>query len=173
MTDVNVANRKSGAPLLYLRDEALREGIELLFYAYRDFTGEPDTLLAELGYGRAHHRAIHFVGRNPGLPVSDLLKILKITKQSLSRVLKELVQSGYIAQEPGREDRRQRLLTLTTKGKALEERLSRPQRERFARAYREAGPEAVAGYRKVLLGLINADDRAQILKSLELPEDGS
>lgn len=167
MTDVNLASRKSGAPLLYLRDEALREGIELLFYAYRDFTGEPDTLLAELGYGRAHHRAIHFVGRNPGLPVSELLKILKITKQSLSRVLKELVQSGYIAQETGKEDRRQRLLTLTAKGKALEERLSRPQRDRFARAYREAGPEAVAGYRKVLLGLINEEDREQILKSLD------
>jgi len=154
-------------PLLYLRDEELRQGIELLFYAYRDFTADPDEILAEIGYGRAHHRVIHFVGRNPGMTVSDLLAILRITKQSLSRVLKQLVEDGYIHQRTGTRDRRQRLLTLTEKGAALEKRLSEPQRARFARAYREAGPEAVAGFRSVLLGLINPNDRERILKSFE------
>ena len=142
-----------------LNDEDLREGIELLFYGYRDFTGEADLQLAELGLGRAHHRAIYFIGRNPGLKVGELLGILKITKQSLSRVLQELVVKGFVAQQPGPTDRRQRRLTLTEAGRTLEHRLTERQRERFARAYRLAGADAVAGFRKVLLGLI--DDMEQ------------
>lgn len=154
------------ANLLYLRDEELRQGIELLFYGYRDFTSDPDAILRKFGYGRAHHRVIHFVGRNPGLTVAELLKILRITKQSLSRVLKQLVADGYIDQKQGTEDRRQRLLTLTPAGEQLEHDLSEPQRARMARAYKEAGPEAVAAFRKVLAHLINEDDRADVLNSI-------
>jgi DNA-binding MarR family transcriptional regulator len=166
MTDVKYADPATGAHLRYLRDEELRQGIELLFFAYRDFTSDPDRILGELGFGRAHHRALHFIGRHPGLSVAELLAILRITKQSLSRVLKQLVAEGYVVQEQGRRDRRQRLLRLTPKGEALEQRLSAPQRERVARAYREAGAEAVSGYRKVLLGLLDAEERDAVLNLL-------
>lgn len=158
----------AGGPtnLLFLRDEELRQGIELLFYGYRDFTSDPDEILKRFGYGRAHHRVVHFIGRNPGLTVAELLGILRITKQSLSRVLKQLVEDGYVEQTPGTEDRRQRLLTLTQSGLALERELAEPQLARMARAYREAGPEAVAGFRQVLAGLINEDDRDAVLSSI-------
>jgi DNA-binding MarR family transcriptional regulator len=106
---------------------------------------------------------IYFVGRNPGITVSELLGILKITKQSLSRVLSQLVREDFITQKPGTRDRRQRLLELTPKGVELEKQLSRNQRERIARAYREAGAEAVEGYRKVILGMINEEDRRKFL----------
>ena len=144
---------------LFLREEELRQGMELLFFAYRDFTGEPDAILARYKFGRAHHRVIYFVGRRPGMTVSNLLGILRITKQSLSRVLGQLVRDGFILQKPGLEDRRQRLLHLTDKGAALERALSEDQRRRISRAYREAGAEAVDGFRKVLLGMINEADR--------------
>ena len=154
MTDV-----KSGINPLFLRDEELRQGMELMFYAYRDFTAEPDEILSQFQFGRAHHRVIYFVGRNPGITVSDLLGLLKITKQSLSRVLGQLVREGFITQRPGQRDRRQRLLELTPVGADLERRLSESQRKRIAAAYREAGAEAVEGYRKVILGMINDNDR--------------
>jgi DNA-binding MarR family transcriptional regulator len=166
MADVISPAAKLAPNPIFLRDEDLRQGIELLFYAYRDFTGEPDAILAKLGLGRAHHRAIYFVGRHAGITVSELLAILKITKQSLSRVLGQLVREGYIQQRPGKRDRRQRLLELTDKGKDLERQLTRTQRERIARAYREAGAEAVAGYRKVLLGLVDEAERRKILARL-------
>ncbi len=154
MTDV-----KTGVNPLFLREEDLRQGMELLFYAYRDFTAEPDAILAKYRFGRAHHRVIHFVGRNPGITVSELLGILKITKQSLSRVLSQLVREEFIVQKAGPRDRRQRLLDLTPKGIEIERRLSESQRARIASAYREAGAEAVEGYRKVLMGMINAEER--------------
>ncbi len=125
---------KSGANLLFLREEELRQGIELLFYAYRDFTAEPDAMLASYGFGRAHHRVIYFVGRHPEMTVSELLGILKITKQSLSRVLGQLVRQGFITQRTGQRDRRQRLLALTPKGVELERQLSENQRARVAKA---------------------------------------
>lgn len=156
MTDI-----KTGINPLFLREEELRQGIELLFFAYRDFTAEPDAILAEYGFGRAHHRVIYFVGRNPGMTVSELLAILKITKQSLSRVLSQLVAEGFITQRPGLRDRRQRLLELTEKGIELERQLTERQRARIANAYREAGAEAVEGYRKVMLGLVEESDRAR------------
>lgn len=158
--------RPSGPNLLFLRDEDLRQGIELLFYAYRDFTGEADVILQAKGYGRAHHRVIHFVHGNPGMTVAELLAILQITKQSLSRVLKQLVEDGIVVQEQGRSDRRQRLLYLTDKGVALEKEVSAPQRDRFARAYRDAGADAVEGFRKVLTGLIDEDDRDKIVAAI-------
>lgn len=136
--------------------------MELLFFAYRDHTAQPDRMLKELGYGRAHHRVIFFVGRYPGMPVSELLSILAITKQSLSRVLGQLVEDGYIVQKPGREDRRQRLLELTERGRALERSLIQEQLQRIARAYRAAGAEAVEGFRTVLLGMVNEGDRARL-----------
>jgi len=105
---------------LFLRDEELRQGIELVFYAYRDFTAEPDAILSRYKFGRAHHRVIYFVGRNPGITVSELLDILRITKQSLSRVLSQLVREGFVTQQPGPRDRRQRLLELTPAGNELE-----------------------------------------------------
>jgi len=152
---------------LFLRDEELIKGIELLFYAYRDFTSDPDEILKKYRFGRAHHRVVHFVGRNPGITVADLLAILKITKQSLSRVLGQLVDDGFIRQEKGSRDRRQRLLYLTDRGETLFEELSRPQRARVARAFREAGADAVAGYRKVLIGLLERDERPAILASID------
>ena len=158
-----MADDKPGASLPFPAEEDLpegdlRQGIELLFYAYRDFTAEPDAILAEICFGRAHHRVIYFVGRHPRMSVSELLAILQITKQSLSRVLSELVTKGFIHQRPGREDRRQRLLELTAKGVELERRLSENQRARIARAYREAGAEAVEGFRRVMLGIITGEE---------------
>jgi len=153
---------KSPANPLFLREEELRQGIELLFYAYRDFTAEPDEMLAHYGFGRAHHRVIYFVGRYPEMTVTQLLGILRITKQSLSRVLSQLVRQGFITQRAGERDRRQRLLELTQKGIELERALSENQRARVANAYKEAGAQAVEGFRKVMLGIIGSpDDRAK------------
>lgn len=154
MTDV-----KPGGNLLFLREEELRQAIELLFFAYRDFTAEPDLLLAEQGLGRAHHRAIYFIGRQPGVTVSELLAILGITKQSLARALQQLIAEGFVVQTTGIRDRRQRLLELTAKGVALERQLTERQRQRVAKAYREAGPVAVEGFRKVMVELIDPRDR--------------
>jgi DNA-binding MarR family transcriptional regulator len=150
---------KPGTNLLFLRDEDLRQGIELLFFAYRDFTAEADSILAKQKFGRAHHRVIYFVGQYPGISVGDLLGILSITKQSLSRVLRQLVDDGYIDQQPGKSDRRQRLLTLTEKGRDLERLLTSEQRARIANAYKHAGAEAVEGFRKVMLGIMEKSAR--------------
>ena len=136
----------------------MRDGIELLFFAYRDFTAEPDAILEEYGFGRAHHRVVHFVGRHPQMTVGELLEILRITKQSLNRVLGQLLRQGFIVQHRGVVDRRQRLLELTEGGRELERRLSEPQRARVAAAYRKAGAQSVEGFRKVLLGIIAAEE---------------
>ena len=159
---VNMTDVKSAANPLFLRDEELRQGMELLFYAYRDFTAEPDAILARQGLGRAHHRVVYFVGRYPDISVSELLNILRITKQSLSRVLGELVRQAFIVQRQGTRDRRQRLLRLTVKGEALERQLSENQRRRIARAYRQAGAQAVEGFCTVLLGVMDGDHRANL-----------
>lgn len=150
---------KAGANLLFLREEEIRAAQDLLFFAYRDFTGAADQILEEMGLGRAHHRALHFIGRNPSIAVSDLLGILRITKQSLARVLNELVERDLVAQAQGHADRRQRLLTLTQAGQALERRLYERQRDRLASAYREAGSAAVEGFRRVMRGIM--DDNAR------------
>jgi DNA-binding MarR family transcriptional regulator len=149
---------KSRANPHYLNEDQVRQGIELLFFAYRDFTAEPDAILARYDFGRAHHRVIHFVGRHPQMTVSELLGILGITKQSLNRVLGQLVRQGFVVQRPGARDRRQRLLELTPQGRELESQLSAPQRARIANAYRHAGAQAVAGFRAVLLGVIAAEE---------------
>lgn len=144
------------------RDAELRQAVELLFFAYRDFTGEADEILAEYGFGRAHHRAIYFIGCNPDISVSNLLAILKITKQSLSRVLGQLVAEGYVHQQSDPTDRRRRMLSLTDIGRQLETRLSRCQCRRIAAAYEQSGAAAVDGFRTVLRQIIDAPDRHRV-----------
>lgn len=152
----------AGSSLLFLREEEIRLAQDLLFFAYRDFTGAADAILIELGLGRAHHRALHFIGRNPGIAVGDLLGILRITKQSLARVVATLVAKGHVIQTPGRADRRQRLLELTAQGAALERRLFERQKERIIGAYREAGAPAVEGFRRVMRGIMDKSARAYV-----------
>ncbi len=144
---------RAGASPLFLRDEDLRQGLDLLFFAWRDLAAEADAALEKEGLGRAHHRALYFIGRNPGLSVGDLMAILGITKQSVGRVLKELTAKGLMRQTVGSEDRRERRLALTEAGQALEQALTGPQRALMANAYRAAGAEAVSGFRTVLTGL--------------------
>ncbi len=138
--------------------------IELLFFAYRDFVGDPDEVLAKLGFGRAHHRVLHFVNRNPGMKVAELLDVLKITKQSLGRVLKQLIDEGYVVQKAGANDRRQRLLYATPAGEALATKLVGLQTERIARVLAELGPDAREAARRFLAGMIDAQDRDRVLR---------
>jgi DNA-binding MarR family transcriptional regulator len=140
--------------------------IELLFFAYRDFVGDPDQVLAKLGFGRAHHRVLHFVNRNPGMKVADLLDVLNITKQSLGRVLKQLVDQGYIVQREGAVDRRQRLLYLTVAGGALAMKLAGLQTARIARVVAELGPGGREAARRFLAGMIDAKDRNRVLRMI-------
>ncbi len=138
--------------------------IELLFFAYRDFVGDADEVLHRIGFGRAHHRVLHFVNRNPGMKVADLLDILNITKQSLGRVLKQLVDQGYVVQKEGAQDRRQRLLYVTPKGEALALKLSGLQTERIKRAFGELGPGAHEAAGRFLTAMIDADNREGVLR---------
>src|SRR6266571_8560315 len=140
-------------------NEPIWDVIELLFFAYRDFIGDPDDVLAKLGFGRAHHRVLHFVNRNPGMKVAELLSILKITKQSLGRVLKQLVDEGYVEQRAGANDRRQRLLFVTPKGEALAMQLTGLQTARISKALSELGNDAHDGARRFLIAMINAKNR--------------
>ncbi|SNR55053.1 MarR family winged helix-turn-helix transcriptional regulator [Paracoccus sediminis] len=159
-----------GDDLLFLTDDKLRRGIEAMFFAYRAFTADPDLILADLDYGRAHHRALHFIHRDPGLTVTSLLAVLGVTKQSLNRVLRALIDDGLVESRVGRRDRRERLLFLTEKGAALERRLSEAQRARMRQAYRSAGPQAVAGFRQVLEAMMDPETRAQYQSMKDLPE---
>lgn len=143
-------------------DRAVRLAQDLLFFAYRDFTNAADVLLEELGLGRAHHRALHFIGRNPGITVSELLGILRITKQSLARVLGDLIALGHVSQAPDGADRRQRLLTLTPEGAQLEQRLFARQKARLALAFQEAGPAAFAGFQAVLRAIMEPAARGLV-----------
>jgi DNA-binding MarR family transcriptional regulator len=138
--------------------------IELLFFAYRDFVNEPDDALAKLGFGRAHHRVLHFVNRSPGMKVAELLDILKITKQSLGRVLKQLIDQGYVVQREGANDRRQRLLYVTPKGETLAMKLFALQSGRIARALAELGPDARDAASRFLVAMIDIDNREGVLR---------
>jgi DNA-binding MarR family transcriptional regulator len=153
-----------GEGLLFLTDDQLRKGIEAMFFAYRAFTADPDRILAEHDYGRAHHRALHFIHRSPGTTVNNLLAVLGVTKQSLNRVLRTLIEDGHVESRVGREDRRERHLHLTPKGEALERALSGAQRARMRAAYRAAGPDAVAGFRKVLEAMMDGETRRHYLR---------
>ncbi|MEM7490687.1 MAG: MarR family transcriptional regulator [Pseudomonadota bacterium] len=145
--------------LLFLTDEQLRRSIEAMFFAYRGFTADPDRILATRSYGRAHHRAIHFIHRSPGTTVNNLLAILGVTKQSLNRVLRTLIEDGLVESRVGTRDRRERHLTLTEAGAELEAELSSAQRVRMRAAFREAGPGAVAGFRTVLEHMMDPEQR--------------
>ena len=150
-----------GESLLFLTDENLRKGIEAMFFAYRGFTADPDRILADMDYGRAHHRAVHFINRSPGTTVGNLLTILGVTKQSLNRVLRTLFEDGLVEARVGKQDKRERHLYLTEKGRALERALSDAQRARMRAAYRAAGPTAVQGFRTVLEAMMDAEQRRQ------------
>jgi len=143
--------------LLFLTDEQLRKGIEAMFFAYRGFTADPDRILDHYDYGRAHHRALHFINRFPGTTVNNLLAILGVTKQSLNRVLRTLIGDGLVESHVGTRDKRERHLYLTDRGAELERELSDAQRRRMRAAYRKAGPEAVAGFRQVLEAMMDPE----------------
>ncbi len=156
---MNDGRAPGGQELLFLTDEQLRKGIETMFFAYRGFTADPDRILDEQGYGRAHHRAVHFISRSPGTTVNNLLNILGVTKQSLNRVLRTLIEDGLVESRVGTRDKRERNLHLTETGETLERALSDAQRERMRAAYREAGPEAVQGFRAVLEAMMDPELR--------------
>lgn len=175
MTDVNIASlpdeataaRVGGSSALLTAPVSVADKpeialIELLFYAYRDFVSDPDAVLVDYQFGRAHHRVLHFVDRHPGMPVADLLDILKITKQSLGRVLKELIDTGFIEQVPGPVDRRQRLLYPTQKGRALSARLTEPQARRIQAALAALDPAGRAGAERFLRLMIDAAERDKV-----------
>lgn len=159
MSDVNTTEPRPLASPLYLRDEELKQGVDLLFAAFSAVFAEGETRLREAGLGRAHRRALYFIARNPGLTVAQLLSVLKITKQSLARVLNDLLDAGYVERKPAAKDRRMRQLRLTEKGAALEAALWETQRPLLVRAFRDAGPEAVAGFRHVLTALSSPPGR--------------
>ena len=141
--------------------------IELLFFAYRDFVGDADEVLAEFGFGRAHHRVLHFVNRNPGMKVAELLDILKITKQSLGRVLKQLLDEGYVEQKEGVTDRRQRLLYVTAKGNGLALRLARLQAARIGRALASISTADRDTVRRFLIAMLDPDQRDGVVRLIE------
>lgn len=169
MADINIAG-PAGESVRIAADpprhpqEPIWDVIELLFFAYREFVGDPDEVLATFGFGRAHHRVLHFVNRHPGMRVADLLDLLKITKQSLGRVLKQLIDQGYVLQKAGANDRRQRLLYVTPKGEALALRLAGLQTARIASALADLGPGAHEAARRFLAAMIDAPDRADVLR---------
>jgi DNA-binding MarR family transcriptional regulator len=173
MTDINtrandappaIESELDGSPEI---DGATVELIELLFFAYRDFVSDPDKILKDYGFGRAHHRVIHFVGRHPGICVAELLDILRITKQSLGRVLRQLIDTGHVRQVAGETDRRQRLLYLTQRGQELHERLMAPQAARVRAAIAAGGLDSGSASRDLLFRLVDAGDRSHVLALLD------
>jgi DNA-binding MarR family transcriptional regulator len=165
MADINLAGK--------IDDNETVALIELLFFAYRDFVSDPDAVLDQLSFGRAHHRVVHFVGRDPGMTVAQLLDILRITKQSLSRVLKDLIDQGYIYQLEGETDRRQRLLHLTPAGEDLRQRLMAPQMSRIRRAIAEASPHESGRMREIFYHLISPENREDVAAWIDKPGEKS
>ncbi len=168
MADINVTAKAAAANAGLSERPAGGEPrwdiIELLFFAYRDFVGDPDEVLSKFGFGRAHHRVLHFINRNPGMKVADLLDILNITKQSLGRVLKQMVDQGFVLQKEGAQDRRQRLLYVTPKGEALALKLANLQTARITRAFGELGPGAHDAARRFLTAMIDSENREGVLR---------
>jgi DNA-binding MarR family transcriptional regulator len=176
MTDINSSDppsdrnlSESSGPLAARSGEFRWDVIELLFFAYRDFVGDADHELEAFGFGRAHHRVMHFVHRYPGLKVADLLDVLRITKQSLGRVLKQLLDEGYIVQRTGNNDRRQRLLFATAKGEALVGKLAGLQTDRINRAMRDIDPAGADAVRHFLRAMIDHDDPDKVLEIILKP----
>ena len=172
MTDINFSrgptspDSQGGAGTSPRLGEMRWDIIELLFFAYRDFVGDADHELEGFGFGRAHHRVMQFVYRYPGLKVADLLDVLRITKQSLGRVLKQLLDEGYIIQKTGNNDRRQRLLYATQKGEALVAKLAGLQTDRITRALRDINPEGAAAISQFLRAMIDRDDPDKVLEAI-------
>jgi DNA-binding MarR family transcriptional regulator len=162
MSDAKFGGTQSDARALYLSDEALKQSVDLLFFAARDVSAQGGHILAEAGLGRAHARTLYFVSRNPGLSVSELLNLLKVTKQSLNRVLGDLLTGGFVERRTGDTDKRTRRLYATAKGAALSDAIWQTRRPHLAAAFKAAGQEAVEGFRKVLLGLLSEADRNRI-----------
>ncbi len=156
-----------GESLLFLTDDQLRRGIEAMFFAYKGFTSDPDRILEPRGYGRAHHRAIHFIHRSHGTTVNNLLAILGVTKQSLNRVLRTLIDDGLVESRIGAQDKRERHLYLTEAGLLLERALTDAQQARVRDAFRAAGPAAVAGFRTVLEAMMDPEMRHRYQKLTE------
>ena len=167
MADLNSqAVRQQSEPeesAAFRNGEPIWDIIELLFFAYRDFVSDPDEVLKKFGFGRAHHRVLHFVYRNPAMKVANLLDILKITKQSLGRVLKQLIDEGYIVQKEGASDRRQRLLYATPKGEALALKLAGLQTRRILRALEALPPGGHETARQLLIAMLEAEGRDEVL----------
>lgn len=161
MADINFTKKELTDDQLFIKS------MELLYFAYRDFISWPDDVLHTYGFGRAHHRILHFVNRNPGLSVADLLKLLNITKQSLSRVLSRLVDKAYISQKIGKKDRRQRLLFLTDKGEALLYEIAEHQKAHMLQACKKAGENSVEGFWNVLTELLNDENREDVLRQID------
>jgi len=174
MADINFSSQATSPDSrpAEARGSAAREAdlrwdiIELLFFAYRDFVGDADHELEAFGFGRAHHRVLHFVYRYPGLKVADLLDVLRITKQSLGRVLKQLLDEGYIVQKTGNNDRRQRLLYATPKGEALVGKLATLQTKRINRALEDINPQDAEVVRRFLRAMIDRDDPDKVLETI-------
>lgn len=172
MADINPLLARTRPDSHAPEPESLLDLIELLFFAYRDFVGDPDDILAPLGFGRAHHRVLHFVNRHPGMRVTDLLDILRITKQSLGRVLRELVDEGFVESRAGAEDRRQRLLFPTEKGEALAREFVAIQSRRISRALEECGPGTREDARRFLMAMIDPEDRSGVERLIQRAERG-
>jgi DNA-binding MarR family transcriptional regulator len=160
MSGANPARRDPGEDVLV--EVPVYDLIELFFFAYRDFVSDPDRILAEFGFGRAHHRVLHFVDRQPGLTIAELLDILRITKQSLNRVLKELIETGFVESRTGTADRRQRLLHATAKGHDLALKLAKLQTRRIMRALASLEGDAKGMASRYFLAMIDADDRDHV-----------
>lgn len=178
MTDINSALAPGRPQETTVSPEAaeavpLVDFIELLFFAYRDFVADPDEILAPIGFGRAHHRVIHFVNRHPGMRVTDLLDILRITKQSLGRVLRELVDEGFVESRAGAADRRQRLLFPTPKGEALARQFMALQSRRLAQALDAGGPDGRDAVRRFLLAMIDPEDRVGVERLIQRADRAS
>jgi DNA-binding MarR family transcriptional regulator len=165
MADINL-NVPVGAAEIRHKAEPLWDLIELLFFAYRDFVGDADEVLAKLGFGRAHHRVLHFVNRNPGMKVAELLGILKITKQSLGRVLKQLIDESFVEQRKG-ADRRQRLLFVTAKGEALALKLAGLQTARIGRALAGLSDADHESARRFLIAMLDPGQRDDVLRLID------
>src|SRR5262252_6214914 len=169
MADISfeAAISRLGSTEALRRDATAFDLIELLFFAYRDFVGDADEILAKFAFGRAHHRVLHFINRNPGMKVAELLDILKITKQSLGRVLKQLIDEGYVEQKEGAKDRRQRLLYVTMKGESLALRLAALQSARIGRALAEIGVANRDTARRFLAAMLDPDQRDGVMRLIE------
>jgi len=144
------------------KDSDFNDAIELMFFAYRDFIADPDVILEAHDFGRAHHRVLHFVAGNPGISIADLLDILRVTKQSLARVLRDLIDGDYVEQRIGANDRRKRLLHLTPKGIALHGKLIAPQEKRFNEVLTAIGPQVFEQWKKTMRLVINSEDRENV-----------